>query len=122
MHGNITGDTIMALSGVEGEERACRLLRDLGYLIVARNWRSRFGEIDVIAREGATVVFVEVKTRSGQAYGGPAAAIDARKRERIAATAGLFLQETECELPARFDVVTFVGDAPRLYRDAFRIG
>ena len=112
----------MALSGEEGEERACQLLKDHGYRIIARNWRSRFGEIDIIARDGATVVFVEVKARSGSAYGGPGGAVDVCKQQRIAATAELFLQETECELPARFDVVTFVGEAPRLYRDAFGVG
>jgi len=112
----------MSLSGTEAEERACIFLKDAGYKIVARNWRSRFGEIDIVARDGSTVVFVEVKARAGEAFGGPSAAVDAGKQRRIATTASEFLQETGCELPARFDVVTFSDGRPRLYRDAFRIG
>jgi len=105
--------------GREAEERACELLRGLGYRIMARNWRTRFGEIDIIAREGGTIVFVEVKARSGVGYGGPSGAVDAAKQRRIATTASLFLQETGCELPARFDVVAFSGEEPRLHRNAF---
>jgi putative endonuclease len=122
MHGNITGDTMIGLSGSEAEDRACLLLKELGYRIVARNWRCRFGEIDIIARDGRTVAFVEVKARSSGSHGGPDGAVDGAKQRRIAATAALFLQETRCELPSRFDVVTFSGSSPRVYRDAFRVG
>lgn len=111
----------MGLSGAEAEEQACLLLKELGYRIVARNWRSRFGEIDIVARDGGTVVFVEVKARSDSTYGGPGAAVDRAKQRRLTATAALFLQETGCELATRFDVVTFSGSSPRLYRDAFQV-
>ena len=112
----------MVLPGVAAEERACLLLKELGYEIVARNWRSRYGEIDIIAREESTIVFVEVKERSGKGFGGASGAVDAAKQRRIAATSALFLQETGCELPARFDVVTFASGSATLYRDAFRVG
>ncbi|MGB2982593.1 MAG: YraN family protein [Candidatus Bipolaricaulia bacterium] len=112
----------MGLSGAEAEERACTLLKGQGYKIVARNWRSRYGEIDIVARDGSTIVFVEVKARSGDGFGGAGAAVDLRKQRRIASTAGQFLQETGCEFPARFDVVTFSKERPRLHRDAFRMG
>jgi len=112
----------MVLPGAEAEKRACLLLKKRGYEIVARNWRCRYGEIDIIARDGRTLVFVEVKARSGEGFGGPCGAVDAAKQRRIAATSALFLQETGCELPARFDVVTFASGSPTLYRDAFRIG
>jgi putative endonuclease len=111
----------MSLSGVEAEERACLLLKEQGYMIVARNWRSRYGEIDIIARDGSTIVFVEVKARSSHGFGGPDAAVDIGKQRRIASTAAQFLQQTRCELQARFDVVTFSGERPNVYRDAFRI-
>lgn len=111
----------MSLSGAEAEEKACLLLKEQGYMIVARNWRSRYGEIDIVARDGSTIVFVEVKARSSQGFGGPDAAVDAEKQRRIAATAGQFLQQTGCELPARFDVVTFSGECSSMHRDAFRI-
>jgi len=112
----------MSLSGEEAERLACLYLKEQGFQVVARNWRSRFGEIDIVARDGATLVFVEVKARSGTGFGGPESAVGPEKQRRIAATAGQFMQETACELPARFDVVTFSGGAPRLHRDAFRIG
>lgn len=112
----------MTLSGTEAEEKACRFLRHEGYKIVARNWRCRFGEVDIIARDGSTIVFVEVKARSKDGFGGPSASVDAPKQRRIATTAAWFLQETGCELPARFDVVTFARATPCLYRDAFQIG
>jgi putative endonuclease len=109
------------LNGAEAEERACGLLKAEGYEIVARNWRSPFGEIDIVAREGPILAFVEVKARSGEAFGGPEGAVHLVKQRRVAAAASAFLAETDCQLPARFDVVAFVGGAVRLYRDAFRV-
>jgi putative endonuclease len=122
MEGNIIGGNAMSLSGEKTERLACLYLKGLGFEIVARNWRSRFGEIDIVAREGETLVFVEVKARSGDGFGGPEGAVDAPKQRRIAATAAQFVQETASELPARFDVVTFSSGTPRLHRDAFQIG
>jgi len=111
----------MRLTGRQAEESACRYLKGLGYEIVARNWRCRFGEIDIVAREGDTLVFVEVKARSSGGFGGPEAAVDRGKQERLVAAARRFIQETGAELRARFDVVTFVGGSARLYKDAFRV-
>jgi len=111
----------MGLTGRQAEERACRYLSGLGYEIVARNWRCRFGEIDIVARDGDTLVFVEVKARSGRGYGGPEGAVGPVKQGRLVAAARLFIQQTGAELPARFDVVTFVGESIRLYKDAFRV-
>jgi len=88
---------------------------------VARNWRTRRGEIDIIAREGPTLVFVEVKSRSRSGFGGPEAAVHAAKQRRLIAAAGDFLSRTMCGLPVRFDVVAFLGGEPRLHRDAFRV-
>jgi len=110
----------MVMSGNEAEERACEILRKLGYEIVARNWRCRYGEVDIVARDGDQLVFVEVKARSNRSFGGPEAAVGRVKQRKILATAGQFLSQTQCCLPVRFDVVAFVKETPTVVRDAFR--
>lgn len=107
-------------TGRWGEEVACALLQARGYRIIARNWSSRMGEIDIIARDGDVLVFVEVKTRSNVSYGGAAAAVGRHKQRRVICAAGQFLAATQCDLPARFDVVTVSPDGACLLRDAFR--
>ncbi len=71
------------LTGVAGENHAAHYLQTLGYRIIQRNYRTRIGEIDIIAREGEFLVFVEVKTRTGQNFGLPQSAVDARKQFKI---------------------------------------
>jgi putative endonuclease len=95
--------------------------------IVARGFRARYGEIDVIARDGPVVVFIEVKTRTHAAYGCPAEAVTAKKRGRIARVASLFLSRSGWgERACRFDVVEVVPDGGRFrvrhIPDAFRPG
>jgi len=99
---------------------ACAHLRANGYEIVSRNWRTRFGEIDVIARDGETLSFVEVKTRSRGGFGGPEAALHPHKRARLVAAARAFLAGHPSDLPVRFDLVTVVNGRLRLYKAAFR--
>jgi len=106
--------------GEVAEDRACEILKTEGYEIVARNWRCRTGEIDIIARDGPILAFVEVKSRTSAGFGGPAAAVDRGKQRRVVSAARSFLSATACDLPIRFDVVTFLGSVSRLYRDAFR--
>jgi putative endonuclease len=74
--------------GRRGEELAARYLADAGYTILERNWRCARGEIDIVARSGGELVFVEVKTRAGLAYGHPFEAITARKLSRMRRLAG----------------------------------
>lgn len=69
--------------GARGETIAAAYLEGLGYRILARNWRSRCGELDLIVRDGETLVAVEVKTRSGDGYGSPLEAITAQKMSRL---------------------------------------
>ncbi len=107
--------------GRTAEENACRLLRERGYKIVARNWRTIRGEIDIVARDGPTLVFVEVKSRSRPGFGGPEAAVHPAKQRRLIAAARDFLARTECKLPTRFDVVAFLAGEPQLHRDAFQV-
>ena len=108
-------------AGGEAEEAAARLLSDHGLAIVARNYRTRLGEIDLIARDGATLVFVEVRLRSSERFGGAAQSIDSRKRARIAAAARQFLARLPREPACRFDVVTLDGGAPQWLRGAFEL-
>ena len=113
--------------GRAGEEIAERWLRGAGLAIVARGFRARYGEIDLIARDGPMVVFVEVKTRTQGAFGRPAEAVTATKRGRIARVASLFLARSGwSDRVCRFDVVEVVPEGGRWrvthIPDAFRPG
>ena len=110
--------------GAAGEKVAERFLRRQRYTIVDRNYRTPAGEIDLVALDGQTVVFVEVKTRTGTAHGSPFDAVDGRKQRQIIRAARHFLAAKRLlDRPARFDVVGvwWEGDAPRceLIRNAF---
>jgi len=111
----------MPMRGDESEDRACDYLKQEGYMIVARNWRTRAGEVDIIARDGDVLVFVEVKARSGNGFGGPEAAVGLAKQRRLIAAARTFLEETQCELSSRFDVVAIRPGHIRLHQDAFQV-
>ena len=93
--------------GQSGEDLACTELERRGYAILARRYRSRFGEIDVVARDDQTIVFVEVKARAGDEFGGGAAAVTPWKQRRIAQMAVDYLSRNNLhDQPCRFDVVT----------------
>ena len=92
------------LLGRWGEELAARELRARGCEILASRWRCRFGEIDLIARDGDYLCFVEVKLRKTDAFGSAGAFVDRRKQEKLRATAQLYLAEHPTELQPRFDV------------------
>ncbi len=92
--------------GQAGERAAARFLARRGLVILARNLRSRLGEIDLLARDGATLVFVEVKARRGTGGDPPEAGVDARKRMRLGRLALGYLSARRLgERPCRFDVV-----------------
>ena len=117
------------LLGEFGEDIACRELCRLGYDILARRHRTRYGEIDVIARDGRTTVFVEVKTREGSAFGSGADAVGSRKQGRVARMAIDYAARNGLlDTPCRIDVVAItVGEggegAPQIevYRNAFDV-
>ena len=111
--------TARQLAGDAAEEHAASYLAERGLAIVARNYRTRMGEIDLVARDGATLVFVEVRKRSSAYFGGAAASVDGRKRARIAAAASLFLARLAHEPPCRFDVVTVEEGRVEWIRAAF---
>jgi putative endonuclease len=105
--------------GRSGEDAAVRLLEARGYAVLARNVRLPGGEVDVIARDGETIVFVEVKTRAGKRFGSALAAVDKRKRRTLRALAADWLQIAAPRARARFDVVTVDGERAELHRGAF---
>ena len=104
-------------TGNYGEELVGRYLRRRWYRILERQYRCRFGEIDLIARRGGILCFVEVKTRSSAARGLPREAVDQRKQQRLQKTAALYLAEKGLDCPVRFDVAEVYleeGRAPRI--------
>ena len=102
--------------GKEGEEIARKYLEKRGYKIITANYRTRHGEIDLIARDGATLVFIEVKTRTQQRFGSPFDALTARKCMNISKVALQYLiTHGGMEQPARFDVVSVrPGEKPEV--------
>ena len=113
--------------GNEGESLACAELEKLGYSIIERNYRTRSGEIDIVANDSGTVVFVEVKTKTSGDFGDPAEEVTPQKQRQIISM-GEYYATYCCPLdtPCRFDVVTvdFSMLPPHItiYKDAFRPG
>jgi putative endonuclease len=101
--------------GKQGEELACRELRRRGYAVLARRYRTRFGEIDIVCEDHRTVVFVEVKARRTKRYGEAIEALSFSKRRRIGAMALDYLAWTgRVNDPCRFDVVAIDGLGTRM--------
>jgi putative endonuclease len=110
--------------GKTGEDLACGELKRRGYAIIARRYRCRGGELDIIARDGQTTVFVEVKARQDRAFGEAAEAVDFVKRRRIVRLAlGYVAEHGLANRPCRFDVVAVHLDAGRpvveIFQNAF---
>jgi putative endonuclease len=117
------GDPRQSL-GKMGETLACSELCRRGYAILARRHRTRYGEIDIIAREGDAIVFIEVKARRDVAFGGAGAAVTMWKQRRIVRMASDYLaRHGLLEVPCRFDVVAIDFDEGRprieVYKHAF---
>ncbi|GAP67157.1 hypothetical protein MBSD_n2473 [Mizugakiibacter sediminis] len=95
------------------EQHALDRLTQAGLALVARNFTTRHGELDLVMRDGDTLVFVEVRYRRGTGFGGGMASVDAAKRAKLVRAAALFLAAHPrlAHLPCRFDVVAFAGDA-----------
>ena len=94
----------MNRAGARAEELCAELLRRAGLRVLARNWRCRHGEIDLVAEEGRTLVFAEVRYRSGERFGGAAESVTAAKRARLVAAARLYLMRRP-QADCRFDVL-----------------
>jgi putative endonuclease len=113
--------------GAVAEERAVGWLRRRGYRIVARNVRNNGGELDLVARDGDTLCFVEIKARASGVFGGAVAAVDRAKRAKLARAAHAYLARDPWEGPCRFDVLAIdletEGTGPRytLIQNAFQV-
>ncbi|MPY79356.1 MAG: YraN family protein [Actinophytocola sp.] len=106
-----TGATARQELGREGEDLAARHLERQGYTVLARNWRSRAGELDIIASQGQLLIVCEVKTRSGTGFGTPAESVTRTKIARIRR----LTQQWQCTYhrpwgPVRFDVISVLFD------------
>ena len=108
--------TARASAGRAGEDYAAKKLEELGYAIVARNYHSRYGEIDLVARQGGVLCFVEVKTRRNLSVALPREAVTGKKQEKLRAAAALYLEERKLDCPARFDVAEVYLKAGRRAR------
>lgn len=112
------------LLGKSGEEAAVNLLKEKGYKIIARNYKSKLGEIDIVAKDRDTLCFIEVKTRQNDSFGIPLESVAFRKQRQISKAALLFLKEKNLfQKKARFDVVSIINtqEKPRieLIKNAF---
>lgn len=113
--------------GQKGESIAVRFLQEKGYHILERNYRNTFGEIDIVANDAGTLVFLEVKTRKNANFSLPAEAVTVRKQQKISRVAQAYLsQHDQHDSNARFDVVTILQPdtaTPQieLIRDAFEL-
>lgn len=107
--------------GDEYEKRAVEFLEGRGYRILERNYRNRYGEIDIIAKDGEYLVFVEVKYRRTAVEGLPVEAVDPRKQHKITRVAMYYCGQKGISeyTPMRFDVVSILGEDITLYQNAF---
>ena len=114
--------------GIRGEDLAVTYLKKKGYKVIERNYRCQWGEIDLIARDGKTLIFVEIKSRSSSDFGLPQDAVDRFKQEKLIHAAKAYMAEHHLQetIPARFDVVavqlTPSGPEMELIKDAFQAG
>lgn len=89
-------------SGKFGEDAVCEYIKEYNYEILKRNYHSRYGEIDIIAKDNECIAFIEVKTRKSTAFGTPAEFVTKNKMKKIIKTAIVYLENKDCEM--RFDV------------------
>ena len=111
---------LKSLVGQTAESRAAAFLQSHGLKLVTRNWRCRFGEIDLVMQDGAALVFVEVRLRSRGDFGGAAASVTPAKQKKLLAAARQYLAALKSMPPCRFDVVALSGSGqPEWIRNAF---
>lgn len=101
--------------GDRGEDEAARFLKKRGYRVLERNWRHRQWELDLVCRDGDTIVFVEVKTRAAGTMGTPADGLNRKKQERLVKAASQYLSKMELwDEPCRFDLTAIVDSGDSL--------
>jgi putative endonuclease len=110
-------------AGASSEDRAAAFLLRHGYRIVERNFRCKVGELDIVARDGETLVFVEVRSRRSDQYGSALDAVGVRKQQKVSRVAMLYIAWKRPRFDqARFDVVAITGGKIALIKDAWRLG
>ncbi|MEL6140005.1 MAG: YraN family protein [Bacteroidota bacterium] len=95
-------------TGQLGEEYAVRYLKNLGWTVLERNWRRRKAEIDIIARSGDILVFIEVKTRTSRLFGEPSSFVGPRQIELISAAASAYMESINHDWEIRFDIISIL--------------
>ena len=96
--------------GKKGEQAAATFMKSKGYKVLERNWRIYRHEIDIVAEDEEYIIFVEVKTRTTREWGNPEDFIGKGKIKRIVEAADLYLQDSDIDKPARFDIISAVWD------------
>ncbi len=112
--------------GNKGEDIASAYLEKKGYRIIERNYKTNTGEIDIIARDKETVVFIEVKTRADYSFGYPYEAVHYRKRQKLKSLALMYMKKIGKEVPVRFDVLSIIQSCKGRFeiehiKDAFEV-
>ncbi len=106
--------------GIWGEKEAVKYLKKHKYKIIEQNFRCKLGEVDIIAKQGAYLVFIEVKTRASARYGLPMEAVDEIKQRKLNMLAVYYQKQFNLlDMPIRFDVVQVLGDEIKLIEGAF---
>lgn len=122
----MTGKLPKPSTGQRAEDLALEFLCRQGLRLIERNYRCRYGEIDLILEDGCALVFVEVRFRAHARFGGALESVDRRKQAKLLATAAHFLQQKRLNRPARFDVAALSPSSAGLdvtwIKDAFRAG
>jgi putative endonuclease len=112
---------VKLFKGRKGEDLALEYLEKNGFVIIEKNFRSRFGEIDLIVKDGQTIVFVEVKYRLSENYGSPKEAVTNEKIKKIIRTAQYFITKNNFNSLYRFDVVSIYKDKIEHIKNAFTL-
>ncbi len=111
--------------GQEGEDAALAFLEKAGYRIIDTNYRTTFGEVDIIAKDRGTTVFIEVKARSSSVFGYPFEAVTRKKQEKLKKLALFYMKQQRKELPLRFDILSICVSGSEKHiehiRDAFEV-
>ena len=111
--GGTQGGSIKKLNrkkGIKGEKLAAKYLKRGGYKVLARNYKCPFGEVDIIARRGDVVAFVEVKLRTSEDFGAPSQAVNRTRMQRYINVARFYFTGREMDCTVRFDIIEVEGD------------
>jgi len=104
-----------------GEEKAIEFLKKKGYKILERNYKTKIGEIDIIAKKNKKIIFIEVKTRSSYNFGRPEESVNEKKLKKIESVAQIYLQSQKINLPYSFEVLSILKDGEKFNFEIIQI-